>query len=99
MTVLDLTALRLQQQNARQYVHNAIKKGILERPDACAWCGKKGPVEGHHGDYAEPLKVLWLCRSCHKILHSGLVQALRNTKGTYSQNINLETKGAENESK
>ena len=49
MTVLDLTALRLQQQNARQYVHNAIKKGSWSGWTLAWW--EKGAVAGHHGDY------------------------------------------------
>lgn len=30
---------------------------------------KKCTPDGHHWNYAYPLNVVWLCRSCHKIVH------------------------------
>jgi len=30
--------------------------------------GQIGPV-AHHPDYTQPLKVTWLCKSCHRELH------------------------------
>ncbi len=35
---------------------------------ASAMCGKL-KVDAHHEDYAKPLVVKWLCRSCHVSLH------------------------------
>lgn len=99
MTMLDLTALRLQQQNARQYVRTAIKTGKMKKPDVCAWCGRSGQLEGHHTDYAKPLEVLWLCKSCHRTLHNGLVKALQAARVASTQNSNLETKGAGNDAR
>jgi hypothetical protein len=57
----------LEKYRAHWMLRNAIKKGIVTRPDTCA-CGK-GPVEGHHADYSQPLMVKWLCRECHNIIH------------------------------
>jgi hypothetical protein len=49
---------------------NALKRGELVRPDRCSVCQKVGPVHGHHDDYNFPLRVRWLCRSCHYLWHS-----------------------------
>lgn len=50
----------------------AIKKGILKRPIRCAYCKKKSKkIIAHHKDYNKPLKVIWLCLSCHKLTHLG----------------------------
>jgi hypothetical protein len=51
---------------ARQAVAQAIESGALARPDACSRCDKPGPLEAHHEDYGQPLKVKWLCRQCHR---------------------------------
>lgn len=40
-----------------------------EKPSRCALCGKAGPVEGHHADYAAPRFVAWLCKTCHEKVH------------------------------
>ena len=49
----------------------ARAKGVLI-PGPCESCGFVGPVDGHHDDYSMPLKVRWLCRSCHATYHSDL---------------------------
>lgn len=46
----------------------ARDRGELQRPSKCGLCGKRSRVDGHHEDYAKPLQVLWLCRSCHRAL-------------------------------
>jgi hypothetical protein len=48
----------------------AEKLGILIRPKACQWCRSRySPyrLERHHPWILEPLNVIYLCRSCHKI--------------------------------
>lgn len=58
---------------ARDKVWHAIRSGRLIRPECCERCGGAPPldfagraqIEGHHGDYSEPLVVEWLCPSCH----------------------------------
>jgi len=47
-------------------VYEAIKRGILVRPDHCQLCGVKCRPHGHHDDYSKPLEVIWLCCPCHK---------------------------------
>jgi hypothetical protein len=54
-------------------VNNAVRDGVLTKPQTCSKCGKGNcRIEGHHNDYSKPLEVLWLCNSCHKSLHKDL---------------------------
>lgn len=92
MTALDLTAIRLEQWNAKQKVYLATKAGKLERPAACSWCGKPGKLEAHHADYSEALSVEWLCHSCHKVLHKGLVTMLSDLKKARKEGSTATTK-------
>lgn len=55
-------------------VRDAIKAGILEPAKACDICGSTRNLEYHHPDYSKPLEVVPLCRSCHKLLHTGVRQ-------------------------
>jgi len=52
--------------NAHARVLRAIKKGKLKRK-SCR-CGKR-KVDAHHPDYKNPLRVVWLCRTCHGRQH------------------------------
>jgi transposase-like protein len=47
----------------------AVRSGSLSR-GPCELCGSTEYVDAHHGDYARPLDVRWLCRSCHQRLHA-----------------------------
>lgn len=51
--------------NVRKTLHEAVRKGLIERPSACSQCERPGKVEGAHADYTKPLSVKWLCHSCH----------------------------------
>jgi len=52
---------------AKDAVHNAIRAGKLKKLP-CVICGCK-TVEAHHPDYTKPLKVMWVCKKDHKIIH------------------------------
>ena len=58
---------------AQASVYQALKRGIIAKPSRCQVrrCTSKGPLEGHHYSYDNPLAVLWICRSHHKRLHAG----------------------------
>ena len=65
-------------------VHQSIRHidwGI----QSCAHCGAKEDIVKHHEDYSKPLDVIFLCRPCHKIVHSKLtkkdVQEIRQLRG------------------
>lgn len=63
------TRLRRPTSSARRahgLVNYHIKAGNLARPLACEVCGITGKrIEAAHFNYDEPLRVRWLCRSCH----------------------------------
>lgn len=42
-----------------------IQTGKILRPKECEHCGIIGKIEGAHFNYDEPLRVRWLCISCH----------------------------------
>lgn len=51
-------------------VYRAIRSGKLDHPYylPCSKCGC-GPSEYHHPDYTRPLRVVALCRWCHRKEH------------------------------
>lgn len=54
---------------ARLLLNYHLKKGNITKPDVCEICVQKKNLDGHHPDYSEPLKVMWLCRACHATVH------------------------------
>ena len=54
---------------ARNTLHYAVKVGNIIKPERCESCNEVADVHGHHEDYLLPLKVDWLCVSCHNKLH------------------------------
>ena len=57
-------------QRARSRLRSAIKSGKVTKPDRCDHCSQYRFLNGHHHmGYDKPFKVLWLCASCHGIIH------------------------------
>jgi len=54
---------------ARRALNNAVKSGIVDKPIHCELCKNKKKLHGHHKDYGQPLKVVWLCQKCHTLVH------------------------------
>jgi hypothetical protein len=50
-------------------VFRAIRSGRLKRSEVCTFCRRIGKTQAHHSDYSKPLEVLWLCHSCHQLIH------------------------------
>ena len=53
---------------ARNQLANAVRDGRKKKPKRCQVCRKEPKpknLHGHHDDYSKPLKVRWLCASCH----------------------------------
>ena len=46
-------------------VQGALRRGALKRPARCSRCRKRRKVQSHHDNHAEPLRVRWLCSTCH----------------------------------
>jgi hypothetical protein len=59
-------------------VNNALKKGIITKPDKCSTCGCISPLIAHHEDYSKPLSVLFVCKSCHKKRHIAINKARKS---------------------
>ena len=52
---------------------NAIRDGKLKRPSKCSVCKSQKMIEAHHDDYTQPMKVRWLCNTCHRNWHKANV--------------------------
>ena len=53
---------------ARRILEYALFTKKIVKPKKCVRCGGTKPrIEGHHTDYKQPLKVDWLCSSCHRV--------------------------------
>lgn len=53
---------------ARTAVGKAVKRGDLRR-EPCERCGAEKTVAHHRFGYDDPLRVVWLCGSCHGYEH------------------------------
>lgn len=63
-------ALYPEKAEAQRIFKKAVGSGKLIRPDRCEHCKtNKKRIEGHHPDYSQPLKVIWLCNPCHRAEH------------------------------
>jgi len=54
---------------AHYLVQRALESGQLEKPLHCQCCCSRRLLVGHHPDYAEPLRLIWLCVPCHADFH------------------------------
>ncbi len=56
---------------ATALLNQAVSRGVVQRPSFCSVCGISGVrIMGHHDDYSKPLKVRWVCQSCHQYIHN-----------------------------
>jgi ribosomal protein S27AE len=68
-----------QKARARKAVSDAVRRGSLVK-EPCERCGA-ATAEAHHADYAQPLKVRWLCKPCHDEEHRRLNRESRVGRG------------------
>lgn len=60
-----------QQADAQKAVRQALKRGTLVRPETCEECdgalksATPRALHAAHYNYNEPLRIRWLCASCH----------------------------------
>ena len=62
----------IKKQTARMAVYVAIKCGKLIKPVKCSMCLSPSKLEAHHHKgYSKDhhLDVIWLCNTCHNIVH------------------------------
>jgi len=54
----------------RGIVDYAVKKGKIRKPKKCERCHNvHNHLHAHHPNYNQPFNILWLCPSCHKLIH------------------------------
>lgn len=53
----------------RQKLNQFLKKNGLSAPEICSVCKKIKKLDAHHEDYSQPLRVKWVCRQCHFMIH------------------------------
>lgn len=57
---------------ASKLIRNLVKSKIIIKPSNCSKCNMECLTEGHHNDYSKPLEVIWVCHSCHMLIHNRL---------------------------
>lgn len=62
-----------EKRRAHIILNNAVRDGLVFRPDRCERCGNAGKVHAHHDDYSKPLEVEWLCVPCHGTEHPNFI--------------------------
>ncbi len=70
-------------------VITAVRHGKLKRPNdsVCQECGAL-KAHKHHDDYAKPLEVMYLCRTCHRKRHKELNWGIGGrVKGKWKYNL------------
>jgi len=67
--ILEWRAEHPERVRAMSKLNAAINTGKVVKPEFCEDCGRQTRLSGHHEDYSLPLKVIWLCASCHKLRH------------------------------
>lgn len=60
------------ERSASNILRYAIKIGKIKKPKTCSKCKRETKISGHHTNYLYPLRVVWVCSSCHKKIHSKL---------------------------
>lgn len=56
--------------NAVYFASHRCVKNKVSKPELCEVCGVKDKIQGHHNDYGDTLKVIWVCQKCHcKLKH------------------------------
>lgn len=86
--------MNLEKQRARGKVREAVRKGLLVRPETCSECGNVHPnIQAHHHDYSKSLEVQWLCSKCHARIHRGDARAYKLTHPAVTTGINTVQRG------
>ncbi len=76
--VLRWRSQRPEGPRAHKLVCAALRAGRLSKPERCEGCGRGGlRLHAHHPDYRQPLRVQWLCCSCHRQEHRRLAAETR----------------------
>ncbi len=63
---------------ASYLLRESIRKGQISRSKKCSKCREVNRIVAHHPNYKEPLNIIWLCTSCHKLIHNVLTKNRKN---------------------
>jgi hypothetical protein len=58
-----------EKKHAKQEIHKLFKNGTITSAAICQRCRLQKRTETHHVDYDKPFEIVWLCRSCHRLVH------------------------------
>jgi hypothetical protein len=86
---LKLRKLYPEKARARSLLSNAICEGKIIRPSACSLCGTtETKIQAHHPDYSKTYDVIWVCRSCHFMVHDRIkIRAERLNPETSKEDV------------
>lgn len=59
----------IKKRRATNLISSRVRRKIIKK-EKCLFCKSNKFIDGHHQDYNYPLKVIWLCKSCHKKIHN-----------------------------
>ena len=65
------------ERKARQALAEAVRHGIIVKPNSCEDCRQEfqiRQIHGHHESYDKPLDVIWLCHRCHFKRHGRFIE-------------------------
>lgn len=65
------------QRNVKARVRNEIKAGRMFRAENCETCSFECKTQAHHYNYDFPFSVVWLCASCHRLVHGKIDYPLK----------------------
>lgn len=74
-----------------RYISNySLKVGKIKKSGCCDLCnGVDVPLSAHHVDYGKPLEIIWLCSTCHGLVHRKNHKLNpKNNKQTFITNMN-----------
>lgn len=64
-------------------VKQATREVNTSPPESCEHCGDKDvKLVRHHPNYLEPHFIIWVCKTCHSIIHA---KELRNKHRKYQR--------------
>jgi hypothetical protein len=65
---LELSPEQKAKVKARSVANTYQKRGLLKKEN-CFVCEDPN-AQKHHEDYSRPLDILWLCKTCHVMIHN-----------------------------
>lgn len=85
---------RVNELGKKRYANNKYKHNVrilshtIQIPDGqiCELCNEKLAVDRHHPNYFEPLKIIFICKSCHSKIHMKYILIKEDKKWRLAEN-------------